>query len=171
MKRYQQIWVALAIVAFLGVAQNLYYWSQLPETVATHFGMDGKPNQWMSRTASTCLMIGLQLGLPLFLIAVTAATRHLPVSLVNIPNREYWLDPIRKDSTLEYMQSVMGWIALSVSIFMMVIGHLVYLANLEGGSLNSMAFGISLGIYLILVLSLVVRMVLRFRISQSKLAS
>lgn len=83
----------------LSLGQHAWYWPQLPDRVATHFGIDGQPNDWMSRTSSTLMLCGIQLGLPLFLAGVMSLANRLPDSMINIPHREYWLHPDRRAAT------------------------------------------------------------------------
>jgi uncharacterized membrane protein len=41
------IWVVIAIPFFL----LAYYWNQIPETIPTHYGIDGKADRWNSKTS------------------------------------------------------------------------------------------------------------------------
>ncbi|WP_337174027.1 DUF1648 domain-containing protein [Paludisphaera sp.] len=69
----------------------------LPDRVATHFGPDGQPDGWASRSdyatylLSSAALISILCAGPLYL------TRKLPESLINIPERDYWLAPERRD--------------------------------------------------------------------------
>jgi len=53
----------LAGLMVVTVVQHVWYFPQLPDRVATHFGADGQLNDWMSRTGSALLLAGIQLGL------------------------------------------------------------------------------------------------------------
>lgn len=151
---------ALTIVSML---QHAWYWSQLPERVATHFGVDGQPNDWMSRTSAALMICGFQIGIPLFLIAVTSLASRLPNSMVNIPHRQYWLHPDRRTATLAWMSSMMGWIAVMTAIFMIIIGHLTFLANMTGAGLDVRFFLVTLGTYLSGVFTIAGRSLWHFR--------
>lgn len=129
------------------LAQHAWYWPQLPQRVATHFGADGQPDDWMSRTAATVLLAGLQIGLPLFLLGITQLARRLPDSMVNIPHREYWLAPERRESTLLHMDRMMFAIAALTAIFLFVIVHLTFLANRAATSLDTRAFFVAMAMY------------------------
>ena len=101
---------AVYFVAFLlvaSIAQHAWYWPQLPERVATHFGVDGQPNDWMSRTDSTMLLAGLQIGVPSFLLVMNTISSRFPESMLNIPNKDYWLSPERRGTTLAHMSRMM----------------------------------------------------------------
>jgi hypothetical protein len=36
----------VACLIVVAIVQNAWYWPQLPQRVATHFGIDGQPNAW-----------------------------------------------------------------------------------------------------------------------------
>lgn len=116
----------------IAIVQNAWYWQQLPARVATHFGIDGAPNAWMSRNAATAMMLTLQIGLPLFMAGFGASMRWLPPSLVNIPHRQYWFEPQRRESTVRTMRLMLMFMALLTSLFLIWLSHLTFRANLTG---------------------------------------
>lgn len=60
MKEYKKIMVITTIVTLLPILVGIMLWDQLPEQIATHFGMDGTPNGWTSKG-------GTVFGIPVFL--------------------------------------------------------------------------------------------------------
>ena len=154
----------LAGLMVVSVVQHVWYFPQLPERVATHFGTDGQPNHWMSRTGSTSLLAGLQLGVPLFLVGVTSLARRLPNSMINIPHKDYWLHPDRREASLAHMGGMLAWIAVMTSILMILTGHLTFLANKNGTGLNLVLFATALGCYLLGVFTLAGRSLWHFRL-------
>ncbi len=154
---------AVAAIALLAVAQNAWYWGQLPDRVATHFNSEGTPNDWMTKTNATIIMSGFQIGMPFFLIAVTLLAARLPASMVNIPHREYWLHPDRHASSIGYVQLFMNWIAVVFSLFALAINHLVFMANRDGVGLNTVWFGVLMAVFLVTVFLLVAKLLYHFR--------
>lgn len=159
--------VAIGLIILLtagSIVQNAYYWNHLPERVATHFDAQGEPDAWMNRTAATAMMLGFQLGIPLFVLMMAWLASSLPGSMINIPHREYWLAPERSESTLRYMRDSMAWIAVLTSIFMMSINHLTFMANRDATRLPPGPFLTLLIAFLVAVFALVGCMVRHFRI-------
>lgn len=156
-------YLMLATLIALSVFQHAWYWPQLPERVATHFGIDGKPNDWMSRSASTIVFLVLQSGVPIFLLGMTSLAFRMPTSMLNIPNREYWLQPERRSATIAHMSSMMTWIAVLTSLFMTIIGHLTFMANKTGNGLNLPLFFSALVIFLIAIFTIAGRSMWHFR--------
>ncbi len=157
----------LFVLTIVSGAQHAWYWPQLPDRIATHWGIDGQPNDWMTRTAATLTLCGLQIGVPLFLVAVTWLACRMPDSMLNIPNREYWLQPDRRAVTLQWMKRMLAWIAVLTSLCMIGIGHLAFIANKTGGGLNVGLFWAVLGAYLACVFSIAGRSLFRFQMPRS----
>ena len=156
-------YLMLATLMVFGVVQHAWYWPQLPDQVATHFGVDGQPNDWMSRSASTIVFLMLQLGVPMFMLGITSLAFRMPVSMLNIPNREYWLQPERRAATIAHMSLMMTWIAVLTSLFMTLIGHLTFMANKTGHGLNLPLFLSALIAFLIAVFTIAGRSMWHFR--------
>ena len=121
----------------------------------------------MTRTSATVTLCGLQIGMPLFLVAVTWLASRLPDSMMNIPNREYWLHPDRRFATLQWMNRMMAWIAVLTSLFMIGIGHLAFMANRTGDRLHVFNFVGALVAYLAGVFSIAGSSLFRFRMPRS----
>ncbi len=117
----------LLYICFLG------YWAwsgtQLPDRVATHFDGPGQPNGWMSRANNQAFTLVFGLAFPLFIVGLTYATRFLPSSLVNIPNRQYWLVPERKQETSDYLVRHSLWLACLLVGFVTGIQYSIVQAN------------------------------------------
>ncbi len=60
--------------------------SLLPDRMATHFGIDGQANGWMSRSGYVNFIRLFGLALPAFTIVVGFLTRFLPAGMINIPH-------------------------------------------------------------------------------------
>ncbi len=85
--------------------------SMLPDRVATHFGIDGQPNGWMTRSGYIAFISAFGLGLPAFTIIAAFLSRFLPSWMINIPNRDYWLAPERRPYTDAYVLRFCLWLA------------------------------------------------------------
>src|SRR5947207_13752518 len=90
--------------ALTGLAALLVVWwlhmrhflRRLPEKIATHFDGSGVPNGWMPRDA----LGSFDFIFLVFVLAVVIGSafliRVLPVSLINVPHRDYWFAPERR---------------------------------------------------------------------------
>jgi uncharacterized membrane protein len=103
--------------------------SQLPSRVATHFDGHGQPNGWMSRAAHLRFMAVFGLAFPLFVPAIVYASRFLPDRLFNLPHREYWLAPARRNETMAYVFRHSLWFASMALCFAIGINYSIIHAN------------------------------------------
>lgn len=116
--------LSVAFVVSLAVSTSL-----LPERVATHFNLAGKPDGWMSRTSHLIFMGAFGLIIPAFIMSICWATRFLPAGLVNIPHREYWLSDEHRAETASYLAWHSVWLGCLLQGWLMAMHWMVVLAN------------------------------------------
>ncbi len=152
--------VALLVVIALQVA---YYAPRLPRTVASHFGLDGQPDGWMPKTAFlelyaviVVITVGPFLLLPLLL-------KRIPDDLVNLPHKDYWLAPERRDETHRTIAVYLVWFGVGT---LMLVSHVMgvsFAASLDPGPASPGTFWWALGLYLAFTVVWLVLFVRRFR--------
>ena len=122
--------VAVLLLLYLGFL-GFWDWSgqQLPAQVATHFNGGGTADGWMSRSASQHFMLVFAFAFPLFTAALAYAARFLPDSLINLPDRDYWLGPGRRRATMDYLFYHCLWFACLALGFVFGIQFLTVQAN------------------------------------------
>ncbi len=119
--------MGFSLLAFM--VQVVICLPQFPERVASHFNGAGVADGFMSRSSFGVLMVVLNLGVPLFIFSIAQVLRFLPDSLINMPNRDYWLAEERRLDSLNYMQNLMLAIGILTLWLMMGVFHLTYMAN------------------------------------------
>jgi uncharacterized membrane protein len=104
-------------------------YARLPARVASHFGANGVANGWTSRDGYVWFMVGIATLVSVTLLAAFGSVRYLPSALVNIPRRDYWLAPERRDETARtLMRSGLLMVGLT-SLFFLAIHLLIVAAN------------------------------------------
>ena len=111
--------------AFLLFLEGTKSW--LPEHVATHFGGDGRANGWMPRFAAVNFLAALGTGLPLLFCLLGILIRAIPARFFNLPHREYWLAPERREATSAYLANQLIWLGCVMVLFFAAL-HLVTIA-------------------------------------------
>ena len=115
----------LAVLGFLLFGVE----STLPERVATHFGADGIANGWASREGFTTSIAAVVL-LPVAIVqGVGFLMGRLPPSLINLPNRDYWLAPERRAKTLDHIRTVMLEFGNATFAFLLFVAWSIIEAN------------------------------------------
>ena len=153
----------LFLLVTLGVFQNLAYGPSLPDPVASSFDGAGRPGGYQSRSdflATHLAVVGimaLALGGSVLLVKV------LPLSMVNVPHREYHLAPERAEASLAYISSWMLWFADVTLAFLLFVFQLTIVANLRGTGLPNVPMWGSLAFYFAFVGIAMAAMFARFR--------
>lgn len=122
--------LALVLLWAVGALLAGACYPQLPARVASHFDAAGNPNGFSSpgsfvamHLAITALVAGVFGGIALWLPSV-------PASMVNLPNREYWLAAERRDASMRWMSRHLIVFACTMLAFLQVVFALSYRANL-----------------------------------------
>ena len=158
----------LLLVA-LCILQILYYAPLMPEHMASHFDGAGAPNGWSTKTAFFGLYLGI-LGL-LFLSfrVLPGLLPRFPESMINQPNKEYWLAVERKDETFLRIRERLMYMGNGVVIFLIATFQLVLLANFtEDRRMNAEVLWILLLLFLIFTLSWTIKFIRLFRMPSEK---
>ena len=148
----------------IAVSQWWRYHDRLPERMATHFDAAGRANSWMSRQGFFVFSFGMLAFMSLVFFGAGGLIRLLPPRLVNLPNRDYWLAPERRDATIADMATRMARLGLVALLFIVAIDELVLRANVAGGDLPGAPIWIGLALVLALTAVWMVRLYRRFRL-------
>ena len=117
------LFASLSLV-FLGCLA--YSASHLPERLATHFGVNGQPNGWMSRSSLLVGSAALAYVFPLYTVAICWLARLVP-GAINLPHKEHWLAAEHRQKTFDYLFSHSWWFACLAICF--VIGMYLLLVH------------------------------------------
>ncbi len=124
------------------------YHPALPDPMASHFDAAGKPDGWMDKSSFFAVAIVSYLFTGGLFVVLGRFLPAMPTSMINLPNREYWLAPTRRAETLEDLTRRMMRIGAATMILMIGIFHQTFEVNLgraqglEGAWLLLAAYGI-----------------------------
>jgi uncharacterized membrane protein len=155
------LFVLLLIVAavVIGVTAD-----QLPVQLASHFGAGGAPNGWMTRSGYLLFILAFAIGIPLLIVLSMSVLPRVMTKGINIPNRDYWLDPARRGETLDYLESHAYWMGSLIVVFIAAIHLLLIEANrTQPPHLPGALFGTILAAFLAATGLWALTMILRFR--------
>jgi hypothetical protein len=101
----------------------------LPAQVASHFGRTDQPNAWTPRDTYVAIMVGAATLLPLFLVTLITWLPRIFPGAVNLPNRDYWLAPERRERSLAAFADF-GWaFGCLLTLFIVGVHWVVVVAN------------------------------------------
>ena len=122
--------VFLLLAAYAAIHFSASY-AQMPEVVASHFNARGAPNGWQTKTAFfgffvavTVLSVVIGFGLSAIIVAI-------PIRLINLPNKDYWLSPAHRGATLEFLKSYFAWFSCAIYLMMIVVFDYAVQSNLH----------------------------------------
>lgn len=133
------------------LSQIVYYYPNLPETVASHFNAFGEADGWMSRQSYLIFQLILLAFISFFSFIFPLLIRKMPSSLINIPNKDYWLAPERKTETHSILSRRFEWFGIGLCGLMISINQLVIQANLSNRNLSPVGWYV-IGIFLLFVI-------------------
>ncbi|MBI4601045.1 MAG: DUF1648 domain-containing protein [Planctomycetes bacterium] len=116
----------------LGAVQVLVYYPQMPETMASHFDLRGRPDGWSSRGAFFGIEVGTLGLLALLFLVLPGQLHRIPAAWINMPRKDYWLAPERRAASLARMgRYLVGFGCASLAVLLGVF-ELAIRANLPG---------------------------------------
>lgn len=137
--------LALAVVLVFVLATL----PSLPPVVASHFGADNLANGQMTRDDYRNFMLLFTLGIPLLACLPLAWLPARFPRLVNIPDRDYWLGPEQRASSLLFFRRHALRLATLVVLFMGAVHGLILQANaLQPAQLPLLPFLVMLLLFL-----------------------
>ncbi|MGC2940610.1 MULTISPECIES: DUF1648 domain-containing protein [unclassified Brevibacterium] len=119
------VFAIVSILVFFGCC--VWFWVQAPGNMATHFDSGGQPDGWTSKADLLWIFVPTGIGLPV-LMSIRALYEKLPISLINAPFKEYWLERDEKaflfGCLMELLRTVAGLTALLfASILVIIMGQ------------------------------------------------
>jgi uncharacterized membrane protein len=151
------------LLVALGAVQFFYYAPRLPEILASHFGKTGSINGWQTKTAFFSMELAIIVLATVVSFGIPRIIEAMPVSLINLPNKGFWLSPERRDQTFSYLRLWNSWFGSALLAFLLFVMELVFRANMETPPrLNMAAFVPALITFAAFDTAAVLRLILHF---------
>ena len=149
---------------FLNVSLNVASLWLLPETVAIHFSLGGRPDDWASKETNALLMLFVDgiAFLPLYFSA--AVMDRVPARFLSLPYKQYWLREENRALAKGMLSRMMDEYGFSLFAFLFGVSLLAIYANrTDPVQLNEPLFLVLLAVFLLYTLIWTIRLILRFR--------
>jgi uncharacterized membrane protein len=121
------VFVVLLAAALLQMA---WYYPRMPERMASHFAAAGRANGFLPRPAFFILYAGVLALLAVVFLLTPMLIARLPSSMINLPNRDYWLAPERRVLALAKVQAFSAGFGNGMLLFLLLVFRDVMRANL-----------------------------------------
>jgi len=155
-----------ALLALLWLAFAGYVWwssAHLPQRVAIHFGVNGVPNNWQTPGQYLCFMLIFGTVVPAFVLGNFAFIRRMNGWGLNIPHKDYWLAPERREETFDYVQSRGFWLAGLLLALLTIVNWAIVAANAHAPVALRPTFFLGVGAFLVAMLVWAITFTRHFR--------
>ena len=142
----------LTIRIFLGLTaaaifHGLYFYPQLPDVVASHFGAGGRPDAWSGKGVFiTIYLVTVGMNALIFL-GIAFGIQKMPASTLNLPNKEYWLTEERRQETFDFFIQYFLWFGIATCLLLLDMFHQTFMVHLGKESTLQHPW-LSMGLYL-----------------------
>ena len=154
------------LFVLLAVFAAVYFFSvyaKLPYVIASHFDAYGNPNGWQSKQVFLGFFIGVTVIPTLLVFGVPRIMKALPVELINLPNKQYWLSADRATETLEFLSSRFAWFGCATYGLMLFVFNYAVQSNLHPHDRpDPNSIWMALGAFAVLVSFWSIRLVIHF---------
>lgn len=147
-------------------AHFIFYYPNLPEVMATHFNAAGEPDGWMSKQNSLIFEVVLLFIIISEFTFLPLLIEKMPDTLINLPNKEFWLAAERRAETFDVMRAFFEWFAVALLTLLIVVNHFIFTANLKRENLPASAMWLIVGTFLIFTIAWMIKFLRHFKIKR-----
>jgi len=109
------------VLAAYAVIHFSPYYAQLPDVVASHFDGRGTPNGWQTKPLFFGFFVGTLVLTVLIGFVLPRIIPAVPIRLINLPNKYYWLASERRAATAESLSSYFAWFGCALFLVMIFV--------------------------------------------------
>ena len=93
-KKYKKQLILSSIVILLPIVFGLLLWDKLPDSFATHWGVDGQPDGWSNKGIAILFLPLFLVGMQLFCVWITDLTNRGNEQSPKVMNLIFWIMPM-----------------------------------------------------------------------------
>jgi len=157
---YRKLQILTMLIAIVFACATAPY---LPERVATHFNIHGEADGFSTVRGYVVMFCVLVLLLNTIFIGVIFLVRKLPVSMINIPNREYWFAAERRETTIGRISEYMSLFTCGVNLLLIAVIGLTFYANRNAAPVPPVLLFSAMGLFFLFVIAWIIHLFRAFR--------
>lgn len=161
--------IVFFLLFIIAILIPLFYYKQLPERMASHFDLRNQADGWMSKNGYMFFHYGTILFFYLIFWGLSVLIPKFPKSLINLPQKDFWLEDCRKEFTFKTLQAMLFWIGnLCLALFIYVFSE-VLKANANGSQQISSFSWVSVILFLSGTMFIVIKYIMHFTKKENQL--
>jgi uncharacterized membrane protein len=123
--------LVFALLAAYAAIHFPSYYSELPDVVASHFDGHGNANGWQSKSAFFLVFAVVGVLTAVIGFGLPRIIALIPVQLINLPNKKYWLSPEHLAETQESLSNYFAWFGCAMFFIMIATFNYAIESNLH----------------------------------------
>ncbi len=154
------------VLLLAAATQAAYYYPLMPERVASHFDAAGRADGWMPKDGFflfyaliVTLMSAIFTVLPRFVL-------RFPDSMINLPNKDYWLASKRREQTGEMIERYMNTAGNLTIALLLCVFQMAFRANLEAQASLPKFMWLLIPAFVVVMIVWSIRFIRAFRLPQ-----
>ena len=154
--------IVFLLLLTLNMAQAIYYYPLLPDRVASHFGASGQPDAWSDKESLVKVYFVVVAFIAILFPGIGLILRKAPLSLLNLPNKNYWLSPEHSQETIDFLSRQFLWFGSATLLLLLDIFHQTFQVHL--GKASALEHPVaSIVVYVVFSLIWNVGLIVKFR--------
>lgn len=154
--------VVFGVLCIACTVHALWHYPRLPAQAAWHFNAYGLPDAWVGKQQFFGIYLAAIGGTALAFLGLSLAMKKIPVSVIDLPHKDYWLAPERRRQTLDFLVPHFLWFGALTLLLLLALAHLAFQFHL-GKSGRLLHAGLSLKTYAIVSAAWCLAAHLKFR--------
>ncbi len=144
-------------VVIISLVIPAFYYYRMPEEIASHFNASGSADGWMNKSTYFLTYYLIMLSIAVMFYVINLFLNRIPEKMINLPNKKYWLDPARKEESINSIKNFIYWFGTLTITYILLVFREVYIANMN----RTFDLGNTMWIYLIILLAAVTYTVIK----------
>ena len=121
--------IIFGVIATAALAECALAYAQLPGRMASHFRASGAANGWMPKPAFFAVYAAMICVSALVGFFAPRSIEGKSSDRINLPNKEYWLAPERRDATFAFFRKSFAWYGCGLLLMLVLAMGLAIQAN------------------------------------------
>lgn len=151
----------ISLAAFL--VEQLVTYNLLPQTVASHFGVSMAANCFVAKVQYFKSLLSAFMIMNAVFIAMIVLLPRIPSSLINTPNRQFWMQPKNRAELDNILRTRLYGLLTGINLIFTILSYYVFKANMSKPVVLSSQFHVVMIAFFIVVIIGAVQFGMRLR--------